>query len=290
MKKMYLAIFLIILVVFVFAGCLNFSDTLGSSFSDIEETGDAYEPDTTTVYVPGNQNGVEYPSVQYPSDITEDPSSSENNTQVNEEQPSSDTGVSAPASSEYDILKSGNFYMTGSMIDSSGTKAPMEIAITDGSIYMLSDFSGTPMGMLIKDKCVYMVYPEKKAYLELSDSIMNMAGLDIDELLDSDTINFASYGNLGEAASVTQEACNGRNCTVYHFNVSTGESRVYMDGTELVRLASYDGSGKFLTSTDIDAISGTVPADKSAPPASYKAYKGVTGMFSFMTLLEDVME
>ena len=38
----------------------------------------------------------------------------------------------------------------------------MEIAITPDSIYMLSDFSGASMGMLVKDETVYMVYPEKK--------------------------------------------------------------------------------------------------------------------------------
>lgn len=291
MKKMYLAIFLIVLVVFVFAGCLSFSNTLGSSMLENGEEESVVNSDTTAVYVTDVQETTTYTQEDTPS---QENTTAENTvveqTASQEEPSSSSVNVTVPTVSEYDILKSGNFYMKGSMIDTSGTEAPMEIAITKDSIYMLSDFSGASMGMLIKDDSVYMIYPDKQAYLELSDSIMSMAGLDIDELVSSDSINFSSYGALSDAASITEEACNGHSCTVYHFNVSSGESRVYMDGTKLVRLASYDSSGKFLTSTDIDTISSTVPADKSAPPSSYKAYKGVTGMFSFMTLLEDVME
>lgn len=290
MKKMYLAIFLIILVVFVFAGCLSFSDTLGSSLTTQETEDPYYDPETTDVYVPEVTQAeiTSSSSSDTPEATTSSQSVTEPDSQ-NETTTKTPSDVVIPVSSEYDILKSGTFHMKGSMVDASGTAAPMEIAITPDSIYMLSDFSGTSMGMLIKGKSIYMIYPEKTAYLELSDSIMNMAGLDVDELVNSDSVNFSNYGNLSEASSITEEACNGHACTVYHFNVSTGETKVFMDGNKLIRLATYDKNGKFLSSTDIDTISSSVPADKSAPPSSYKAYKGMTGMFSFMTLLEDVM-
>ncbi len=286
MKKMYLAIFLIILVAFVFAGCLSFSGTLSTSTTQPEDDEITFvENNTTTISVdPVPQETTQQADVTQ-SEVTtlqaEQTTASANETPIVNQ---------APASSEYDILKSGNFYMVGSMTDKTGTTTPMEIAITKNSIYMLSDFSGAAMGMLIKDEKLYMIYPDKKAYLELSDSIMSMAGLDMDELISSDSINFGSYGELTSAAAVTETVYNGRTCQVYHFNVESGESRVYMDGTKLVSLASYDSNGKFLTSTDITSISANVPADRSAPSSSYKAYKGVTGMFSFMTLLEGVIE
>lgn len=193
-----------------------------------------------------------------------------------------------PSSSEYDIIRSGSFWMTGTIIDGKGINSPMEIAITPESVYMLSDFSGVPMGMLIKDNKLYMIYPDKKAYLELSESLMAMAGLDISELTSSSGIDFSSYGPLSEADSVTEVTHKGRLCRVYHFKVDSGETRVYLDGTKLVRLASYDKNGKFLSATDITAVSGKIPADKSAPPSGFKAYKGMSGMLSFMNLLEDL--
>ena len=295
MKKMYLAIFLIILVAFVFAGCLSFSGTLSTTTTDpADDVFESVENDTTTVVInPAVQEttqpaGVVSPEVTTAPQAEVTQPSAENTTQGT----ANETPIvnQAPASSEYDILKSGTFYMVGSMTDKTGLSTPMEIAITPDSIYMLSDFSGVPMGMLIKNEKLYMIYPGKKAYLELSDSIMSMAGLDMDELVSSDNINFSSYGELSAADSVTETVYNGRTCQVYHFNIDSGESRVYMDGTKIVSLASYDSNGKFLTSTDITSITSNVPADKSAPSSSYKAYKGVTGMFSFMTLLEGVIE
>ena len=288
MKKMPLAIFLIILVVFVFAGCLSFSGTLSTSTTEAEDETFYELPENTTSVVvpPDNQENI---TSAVESTVAENTTgaATEATTAPSNEKPIQNT---APASSEYDILKGGSFHMVGTMVDKTGVNAPMEVAITPDSIYMLSDFSGVPMGMLIKNDTVYMIYPDKKAYLELSDSLMSMAGLDISELTSSDTINFGSYGNLAEANSVTEVTHNGIVCQVYHFKVDSGESRVYMDGTRLVRLASYDSNGKFLTATDISTITSTVPADKSAPPANFKAYKGVTGMFSFMTLLEGVIE
>lgn len=285
---MPLAIFLIILVVFVFAGCLSFSGTLSTSTTEAEDETFYELPENTTSVVvpPDNQENI---TSAVESTVAENTTgaATEATTAPSNEKPIQNT---APASSEYDILKGGSFHMVGTMVDKTGVNAPMEVAITPDSIYMLSDFSGVPMGMLIKNDTVYMIYPDKKAYLELSDSLMSMAGLDISELTSSDTINFGSYGNLAEANSVTEVTHNGIVCQVYHFKVDSGESRVYMDGTRLVRLASYDSNGKFLTATDISTITSTVPADKSAPPANFKAYKGVTGMFSFMTLLEGVIE
>ena len=192
----------------------------------------------------------------------------------------------APASPEYDILKSGSFRIKGTMVDNTGIDTPMEIAVTPESIYMLSDFGGIDMGMLIKGKKVYMICPDKKAYLEMSEAIMNMAGLDISELTASDAIDFSIYGDLSGADSVTEVTHNGRVCQVYCFKLASEESRVYLDGTKLVRLASYDNNGKFLAAIDITEISGSIPAGMISPPSDYKAYKGVTGMFSFMSLLE----
>ena len=295
MKKMYLAIFLIILVVFVFAGCLSFSGSISTSTTTTEDevvsyddsnnesftsspSGDAFETESTDADVTGSE------ATTSSAEITTGASEP-----VTEEITQAIIENNAPANSEYSILKTGTFYMTGSMIDKTAAKTPMEIAITPDSLYMLADFNGVPMGMLINGKKLYMIYPAKKSYLELSESIMSMAGLDVGELMDSDSINFDSYGELSEAKKVAEAALNGRVCQVYYFDVNGGESRVYMDGTKLVRLASYDANGKLVTATDITSISATVPADKSAPPSSYKAYKGITGMVSFMTLLEGVV-
>ncbi len=287
MKKMYLAIFLIILIVIVFAGCISFSNPIELTTIPQGNEYDEQQNQEQNQFPAENGENVTDTFAPGVNDVTQ-PSGSESTTA---QSANVIENVQVPASNEYDILRSGSFYMKGSLVDSTGTAAPMEIAITPNSVYMLSDFSGATMGLLIANDVMYMIYTDKAAYLELSDSIMNMAGFDMDEIMGSDQINFGSYGNLTDAKSVTEEVYNGRTCQVYHFtNGNNGETRIYMDNAELIRIATYTSSGKLNSSNEIESISATVPADKSAPPANYKHYKGITGMFSFMTLLEDVMQ
>lgn len=279
MKKMYLAVFLIILIAVVFCGCLSFSNTLIPEVEKDETTTAAENRVTQSEEVSETQADVE------PESQSTAPSQNASDTEAET------IDVTPPTSSEFDVLKSGTFYMKGGMTDSSGALSPMEIAMTPSSMFVLSDFNGASMGILIKDNSVYMIYEDEKAYLELSDSIMQMAGLDVNELTSSGSIDFSSLGSLSEAQSVTQEEYNGRTCQVYHFeNTESGEKRIYMDGTKLVRIAMYSTSGKFVSATEIDSISSTVPAGKSSPPSDYKAYKGITGMISFMTLIGDFVE
>lgn len=289
MKKMYLAIFLIILIVVVFAGCISFSNpielTTMASSDDVNQSqgNEQSQLPQGNGDVNAGETSASVPDVTAPSQSAGENATSEGETVL--------TNVQVPASNEYDILRSGSFYMKGSLIDQTGVAAPMEIAITPSSVYMLSDFSGATMGLLISNDVLYMIYEDKQAYLELSDSIMNMAGLNMDEFDVTDTLDFSSYGSLSDANKVTEENYNGRTCQVYHFSrADSGETRIYMDNSKLVRIATYTSSGKFASSNEVEYITGTVPADKSAPPANYKHHKGITGMFSFMTLLEGVME
>lgn len=192
-------------------------------------------------------------------------------------------------SNEYDILRSGNFYITGAMVDSYGIDSPLEMAVTDNSIYMLSEFSdGVDIGMLVYDGKVYMIYPAKAAYLEVNDSIMSMMGLSVEDMMGDSSVDFSSFGSLEDAFEVSEAVSGTVKCTVYHIKEETGEMRVYMNGDKLVRFASYSENGTFLSATDVDSISHKVPADKSAPPSDYKRYSGVTGMFTFMSFFSDL--
>ncbi len=288
MKKMYLAIFLIILVAFVFAGCLSFSSSLvtGPTTEEFDET--EYNtpvdlPDaTTSVYVD--------PSVTQPggeqTDIQQTTEASSQNNVENTTGSSGSQNITVPAGNEFDILKSGSFYMTGTMIDSTGTVAPLEMAITPSSIYMSSSMDGIDIGIMIVDgKTMYMLYPKKKAYLEMTDAVMEMTGMNIDEFSASAEFDFSEFGDLTSADSVTEEVLNGRKCQVYTVSKGGETRKIYLDGKKLVRFASYSASGKLLSASDITSITGNVPADKSAPPKDYKAYKGMIGMGTFMAML-----
>ena len=208
----------------------------------------------------------------------------------NTTQPTSQS-ASQPASTggnEFDYLKSGNFYIKGTMTDSSGQSLPLEMAVTANSIYMLSRFENADIGMLINDGTTYMIYPAEKAYLELSSTVLKAMGMSTDDLISSADLDYSQY-DLAKADSTTTENVNGANCTVYVYNSSSGSTRFFLNGNKLVRFATYDANGNADVINDVSYITNNVPAEKINPPADYKEYKGLTGMFSFISLLGDVV-
>lgn len=222
--------------------------------------------------------------------VQEDSSSSEAETTTDGEEPSTALVPPAGSEEEYDVLRSGYCYISGSMTDSSGFDAPMEMAISPDSLYMLSEFEGTEMGMIVKSDSIYMIYTEKKAYLKLAESEMEVVGMSMDEFNMAEGIDFDTLPELDEAEKTSEVTHNGHNCTVYHFvNADGSEKRVYMDGKEVIRIADFTSSGSFLSATDIDVLTATIPEGKIDPPADYTAYEGLEGMFEFFMLLEDFM-
>lgn len=207
--------------------------------------------------------------------------------------PSNELNTTVPAQTnteenEFEYLRSGNFYIQGTMTDSSGQSLPLEMAVTANSIYMLSNFEGAAMGMLINNGTTYMIYPAEKSYLELSSTVLKAMGMGTDDLISSADLDYSQY-ELSKADETLTENVNGAQCTVYVYNSSSGSTRFFMNGNKLVRFATYDANGNPDTVNDVGYITNNVPADKINPPADYKEYKGLTGMFSFISLLGDVV-
>ena len=274
----FIILFAVIAAIVVFLIVTDKEDEPDTTTDQIVETdSDTYTDNSTTENVTDDAENTSG---------TDENSTSEENTSE-EEQSSTVTGV---AKTDFDILTSGNFYIKGSMVDANGLDSPMEIAVTANSIFMLSEFSGASMGMLIKDDTMYMIYEEKKVYLEMTKGLMNMVGIDMNDFNFSSDTDFSSFGTLADADLVTTENYAGKECTVYHYVSSdASEKRFYMDGDSLLRIANYSADGKFVSATDIELITGNVPVSKSSPPEGYKAYSGFTGIVPFMGLLEDVM-
>ena len=186
---------------------------------------------------------------------------------------------------EFNYLKNGNFYLRGTLTDASGYRTPLEMAVTPDSVYMLSDFDGVPMGMLVNRGKAYMIWPDKKIYLEMSPLVMNAMGLSADDLADANAMDYSQY-DLARADAVSTETVNGVSCTVFIFNNSTGSTRFFLNGSKLVRFATYDRSGRPDTVSDVSYITGQVPADRIAPPKNYKRYWGTIGMLRFIDLVD----
>lgn len=305
-SKKKIVIIAVVVAILVVAGIFAVKAVFG---------GDKNEPDSTSSYESTSNESV---STENTENSTSDNAENENTTDMNntenesesesesetsvvpstdktEETTSSksDSQISQPTSvGDYDILRSGTFYVKGSMVDATGIDTPMEWARTPESFYAVSDFEGAQMGMLIKGKEMYMIYHEKKSYLKMSEEIMKFANLDVSEFTEAadSQFNFSTWQTLDKADKTTSAVHKGHNCTVYHFTSDTGsEKRIFVDGNKLVRIANFSSSGEFLSAMDIDSVSAELPAGTYAPPSDYKAYEGITGIVSFMLLFKDVM-
>ncbi len=194
--------------------------------------------------------------------------------------------TSAPAASknEYDIYRSGHFYAVGSITDAEGT-SPMELAVTDDTLYMTSDFEGVNIGILVVGDDSYMIYPEKKAYMEINSMLKTMMGGDADELFNADEMGFSRMGALDKALNVSDAALNGVSCKRYLLPDEDEFYYVYMNGDKLLRIEAMNKNKKVESTIDFTSVSEDVPADKTAPSKEYKK----TGMIEFFKLLSEVV-
>lgn len=194
----------------------------------------------------------------------------------------------APVSSQndYEIMQSGRFYLKCGITDSSDMYGESDMYITKDGIYMVSDFNGFDMGMLVKDGTYYMIYDDKRAVLELSEALLTMAGISPDDLIDDTYIDFVVYPPFSELEVLKTEEYKGQQCTVYAVRTETENTDIYMCGDTMVRMIGYSFDGSFLCDIEVFEVSPEVPAEKTEVPSEYKLYKGIGGMFKFMSLLE----
>lgn len=183
---------------------------------------------------------------------------------------------------EFDIYRSGKFYVKGSVTDSDGETNPMELAITDDSVYMLTAVSGISMGVMIGGGKTYLVSPEHRAYVELSKTVMSVLGMDSSKLSASTNFNFSDMSPLSEADIVADAELKGVKCKEYAFVGSNGrKTSIYMDGTRLLETDTFNADGTLYNRMTFDSVSAEIPADRIAPPTYYDK----KGIFGFIALV-----
>ena len=183
---------------------------------------------------------------------------------------------------EFDIYRSGKFYVKGSVTDCDGETNPMELAITDGSVYMLTAVSDISMGVMIGGGKTYLVSPEHRAYVELSKTVMSLLGMDASKLSASTNFDFSDMSPLSEADSVADAELNGVKCREYTFEGSNGrKTSIFMDGTRLLETDSYNADGTLYNRMTFESVSAEIPADRIAPPT----YFDKKSIFGFIALV-----
>lgn len=279
--KRFLAVLISFSMVLCFAACGN------------EDEKEKEENDVTLSGESNDEKNVSDSSADTGSDIgsdTTDSGTTDADLSESEESTSdSSYNPSVSAGNDFDILRGNNFYMSGSMTDETGAAYPAEMAITPDATYMLATNEGITLGMLLHKDYMCMILGEQKAYLKIPASMMETIGMTAADM-GMDELNFSDLPELSEASAVTEEAYEGHNCQVYHFEAEDGtKTLVYLDGEKLISLVDVDVDGEIISTWYVDVITTDIPEEKTAPPADYKCYEGLPGMMEFMTEFEDVI-
>lgn len=188
---------------------------------------------------------------------------------------------------EYDILRSGKFYLDGSMY-ADGETNPITLAVSDDLVYMQATMDGATMGLLVADKKTYLLNPVQKTYCEfgsMMSSLLQQAGMmSEDEIMEFiDNMGFTKMEDLSKADVVTTGTIGSVNCDVYIFNKSDGtKTRVYMNGDRLVALETVDAAGVVDSATYITTLTDNVP---TLPPRDYSKQN----VLSFISSMEEIL-
>ena len=219
-------------------------------------------------------------AAQTPTTTTKPSGSGETTTKSN-------GGAASTGKNEYDILRSGKFYLVGSMY-SEGENNPITLGVGDNLVYMQATMDGATMGFLVSNKKTYLLNPDQKTYCEfgsMMSSLLQQAGMmSEDEIMGYiDEMGFSTMDDLSQAESKTTGTIGSTNCDVYVFSKSDGtKTRVYMNGNKLMAFEMLNKDGLVDSATYITTLSETVP---KLPPADYTKQN----VISFMSSMESVL-
>ena len=163
------------------------------------------------------------------------------------------------ANNEFDILRNGTYYFTGTAVDASG-RSDLEIAKTSNTLYLASTFSNVKIAVLTIDDKVYLVNPEKKQYLDLNSAAMKaemkMLGLDVSDFTNTGSFDFSFFPPLDQATSC-EVLPDGS--VKYIFQAPDGAINVTLYGTKLVCIENArDGS---VYRIDFTMVTTEVPSE-----------------------------
>lgn len=177
-----------------------------------------------------------------------------------------------------DMLNSGTFGIYGTM-SSDGETIPMTF-IKDGSdVRMSAQLSGIEMDLASLDGKIYLISNSKKSYIEMTDSIMNSLGLDLDDM----SLDFGQISNSGGLVEDDAQY-NGKAVKTYTSTSQEGFMKFYVDNDDLVKLEMYDPQGRCTTMIEPTQIKGKdqLTAADLAIPEDYEKK-------SYVSFIADIM-
>ena len=165
---------------------------------------------------------------------------------------------------QYDILRSGNYYMEMNLLDEGD--AVMTIAVSGDKKYVSGNMEGVTFSFFTENGELWLLDNDYDVYSKLDADVLSFFGEDALFLDDftamSDMLgDFGDLKPLSEADYTRAEDYGGVPCTCYVFMDAEGAEKVYMDGIKLVGLVRVNSLGRVVSSTRVNSISSVIPAE-----------------------------
>ena len=219
----------------------------------------ASEPASEPSSEPSSEPASE-PSSEPSSEPASEPSSEPSSEPASE--PSSEPAESfipPAANNGYDILRAGTYYLAGKTTDDTGV-TDLEIAKTNNSLYLCSDFGGTKIAVLTIGKKAYLVNPGKKYYLDLNNAVieaeMKALGIDVSDFTNSSSFDFSVFPPL-DLCTHCEELSDGQ--VKYIFEFPNGFINVTLKGEKLLSIENTRNGSAYRI--DFTSVSATVPSE-----------------------------
>lgn len=178
-------------------------------------------------------------------------------------------------------MNSKHFKIVGTM-ETEGESMPLDLVMYDSNVRMTTTLEGVTIAVCVVDGKTYLVSDENQQYVELTDSVKSMLGIDNNEF----SVDFGvdiSTDNI----STNTEAVDG---VIY--NVYTCASRdnandltkFYVDNGKIVKLAQYENNA-LVSVLNITTMDGGITSEDASIPAGYKQVSVTSFVTSLMSAL-----
>ncbi len=265
----------VVALIIVFSG----KSSSGEELSSVKEYVSVYTDESgsekqviVTEKVPAEENKKDEDNNQNVGDNNNAPAVTTSATTVPAENPNKignevkeeNVNVDSKVQNSLTAFFDGKFYYDGVMYDDSGETTRMKIAVSGNNLeaIMYDTDMGVNMGVMQLDGKTYIVNTDKKEYVEFTEELGDMFGIDTEDLkFDNLSEMFASRSSEPDAQYST--TVNDKDAVCYEY-VSSDKSTVtkfYFVGNELVELDQTDSDGASVSQTMINEFSYSIPSD-----------------------------
>ena len=169
--------------------------------------------------------------------------------------------------SDYDVLRSGRFYLQAEETSSDGVMAVHMAMDGPGTFYSGSTVDGVSLGVLVRDGRVTLISDRHKTYTTPTDAELAALQISAETFTDmARDLNENTFPALSNADEIGDSSFGGKACRVYTFRSEDRVLSVYMKDLTLLGMVRIEGN-----KTYVMRVIKVSPDFPTLPPEGYRS-------------------